>query len=668
MTRYIQLLYVLYINGFVAFFLCCGFLTWFIGIGTPLEAYLGETYYQIVEWYNQALLDLLLYGAYFWFVLALVYKPIPAWFMCWLTLAAIWFRYQLPPLSIIIDGQNHLFFPILGTFGVVIPCLFLANLKQRYGTWWASSAVFMQQSWPWWLFGKYGFAVLLGLTFLLSMQVRYYEGVTKAMASGVYARRDGLYVSDLALIHPNGYRVRLVPQIGIGEYQRYRELFQTFAGENNLILAQGIRRATWDNGSIQNKGTARLDRTLTYGRQLTTPPSITSVIRTVPVSKADHPNRNGRTLFLNADVTQDELSEAQLSELGERIETFNHVPHRFALIANGIHHLTVRSSIDLRNHSVLRNIAKYESQYELIVPWEPHHLKNIARELGNRGYTIEHVAYRQMVSWWSLFGPETFERHTQPKARFDLSSEELDEAIQIAEQRTLQSRRPGVGFSLTDTQTNTFFGGTPSRLRNESWPRNPESGKPLTFVFQTTRDKSTAPYLKDIWMIRIFIDYETYDGYDPAGLKILIDRHPSLHVDAWPLEDLNQMLQTEEQQPYLPPVIGKRRYLRAEASHFYNWQYLDMYLYGATRETSSQWYDRTDIVKERMQSNYASSKYSTWLAGQPDWIQNPEQPALPFFLQLEPGGKLMYGDAGVIYVFLDADDTSNEYITYGQSM
>lgn len=210
--------------------------------------------------------------------------------------------------------------------------------------------------------------------------------------------------------------------------------------------------------------------------------------------------------------------------------------------------------------------------------------------------------------------------------------------------------------SPSDEPNNSYllshFGGRPYFDKDEVWPIN-KKGKPLSFIFQVYND-GVINLPKEIKLLQFFYDWDEFpwDTKDDGWLvKIYkeVDIHNCKIIEC-------------------PDIIKKPKYCEIkfqEVLSLPDWEGLDTYNNDAFNmsceiNVDDPWEPYERVLSELVgEQDYRSQLdgYPKWVQGDNTFIDNNGKPLrLLFQLDSEKNANLMWGDAGLIYVYYDESD------------
>ncbi|MGV3696615.1 DUF1963 domain-containing protein [Flavobacterium sp.] len=199
------------------------------------------------------------------------------------------------------------------------------------------------------------------------------------------------------------------------------------------------------------------------------------------------------------------------------------------------------------------------------------------------------------------------------------------------------------------------FGGLPYFEKGEEWPKS-EEGNSLSFIFQVfNADGIHLP--KNIQLIQFYYGFEELPNFsDEDGWKVKIYEklNPENVVKIERPEDV-------ERPKFCNITFESRKSLP-------DWETIDEYIEGYTDlaeeiDGDNPW-DAHSEVEMKLTGN---DNYQSQLGGYPRWVQGDGTPEdentgrkseLLFQIDSEDNAGLMWGDAGLVYVFYDPVDKS----------
>ncbi|ASZ10729.1 DUF1963 domain-containing protein [Chitinophaga pendula] len=199
----------------------------------------------------------------------------------------------------------------------------------------------------------------------------------------------------------------------------------------------------------------------------------------------------------------------------------------------------------------------------------------------------------------------------------------------------------------------SHFGGTPYFEQGEAWPVT-EKGTPLAFIFQIINDGQIS-LPESIKVLQFYYDWENgpwdtpEDGWLVKTYRQIDPQAPSIAEKPYTRRLVKFCNITFEQVKSLPDWEG--------ISH---WNKNAEAIAGTINE-AEPWEAYDEAVKQLI----GEQSYRSQLGGYPKWLQAAADPAntaghpMPLLFQLDseshPG--LNWGDSGLVYVFLDENNT-----------
>lgn len=208
------------------------------------------------------------------------------------------------------------------------------------------------------------------------------------------------------------------------------------------------------------------------------------------------------------------------------------------------------------------------------------------------------------------------------------------------------------------SQLNSHFGGQPYFEIQESWPQS-KAGKNLDFIFQVFN----SPDLQmpdSIELIQFYYDWEEFP-WDTTDDGWLVKVYKSL--------DKEKTIVIEK-----PSELEKSKYCDIDfvsVKSLPDWEGLDVFCNNALKlacvlDEDESW-DLYDQVVTKLTG--FDDEYQSQLGGYPIWVQGESTPDnsegiptnLLFQIDSEDNADIMWGDAGLIYVFYDEKTEDIEF-------
>jgi uncharacterized protein YwqG len=269
------------------------------------------------------------------------------------------------------------------------------------------------------------------------------------------------------------------------------------------------------------------------------------------------------------------------------------------------------------------------------------------------------------MSFWkklsSLIGYDrlsnkTFEQYRQSLLKENLTSlADLEKLvvplIKKATKIIVQKATP----QQANTQTKSHFGGQPYFELGEDWPQT-KDGNDLQFVFQVfKRDGVLLP--PGIQLVQFYYDWET-NAFENEDDGWLVKTYENLDFEKmYPIETPTEIATATycevsfQTTPTLPDWEGIEQFSE-KASQL-----------SCVLNEDEPWESYQQIVQKLI----GEQVYQSQIGGYPTWVQGDSTPLttkdepmnLLFQIDSEGNANLMWGDAGLVYVFYD--ESSKEY-------
>ena len=200
-----------------------------------------------------------------------------------------------------------------------------------------------------------------------------------------------------------------------------------------------------------------------------------------------------------------------------------------------------------------------------------------------------------------------------------------------------------------DAELVSHFGGLPYCEAGERWPRR-SNGKPLHFVFQIF-NQANLEIPDAIRLIQFYYDLDAL-SFDTADGGWQVRIYKKLRIDNRVCAEPPALLDIT---PYCDV-----RFTRGQSLP--DWEGIDLFDPAASDlscvlNPDSPW----DCYQQAAQARVGDSEFGSQLGGYPQWIQGEDTPEaddgqpmkLLFQVDSSPQAGLMWGDAGLVYVFYD---------------
>ncbi|MFT6644571.1 MAG: hypothetical protein ACJAX5_002206 [Patiriisocius sp.] len=610
--------------------------------------------------------NLVIYLSMFWIPLIIFSPRLPKFPLLWLSISAFWFSYGAMPLPFLLPQDSINLSFMLCLVQISIGLITLARLYQTNGSYCLAYSQVTAGTWS--LSGWFRRWVPISIL-LMVMSILYLPlsalMISKALTLFPYAALDGIYIREGHYQNAEGKSVRLVGMVHVGERETYHAIFDSFVGPSTVVLEELVGGDQQTQGHIDN----------IYGLQ-TSKEVILQPIASRYLKDKDVTVRN-------ADVKQTSLAPETLSwirSLGEN------PPLRIPFILSQLFDSETEEARKLyeqlefdivtrRDISLIAHLTVALAEFDtVIVPWGAAHMPEVERHLYSENFRLEKTTNHRILSWSSI----TAEKHN-PRVEQHYSDDELLSVIATAQIKLLASKQAGIELisgpaNKTDESKQTYFGGLPKRLGNESWPHNPQTGKPMAFIAQISRNEINADFMGRISKVRVFVDYEKFTGLNEHGTYAIwaSTTDETLAPETqWPtsvIDSLKSHFATSDyyynQAPFLQypivqqPAIFVDDSLRPDSPS------------DLSRDQFQHWRTLADEAEKSFKAKHPRIKSafdSGILGGHPYWVQYPEPQDIPLLLQLYPPREMQWGDAGHFYLFMDKSNPKNGAILIAQS-
>jgi len=211
---------------------------------------------------------------------------------------------------------------------------------------------------------------------------------------------------------------------------------------------------------------------------------------------------------------------------------------------------------------------------------------------------------------------------------------------------------------IENTQMKSHFGGHPLFLEGEEWPKS-KKGDNLSFIFQVfNTGKNNIP--QDIKLIQFYYDFEEF----PWTTK----------DDGWLVKTYKNIDHKKVVTITNPVELREPKYCEVEfekVTSLPNWEGISIYNADACElscilNEDEPWSSYENEVEKLI----GEPNYMSQFGGYPRWVQGECTPQkkdgsymdLLFQIDSEDNAGLMWGDAGLIYVFYDDSNSKVEFI------
>lgn len=271
-----------------------------------------------------------------------------------------------------------------------------------------------------------------------------------------------------------------------------------------------------------------------------------------------------------------------------------------------------------------------------------------------------------MSLWKKLFGKSN-------KNNFDSQLKEYKKELDALDLKTLSDLenlvKPLIKVSTKlevlssskppeNSQLKSHFGGQPYFEKEESWPKS-KAGKHLDFIFQVFNTPDLQ--LPDsIALIQFYYDWDEFP-WDTSDDGWLVKTYKTID---------KEKIKTIEK----PSELEKSKYCEIDfktVKSLPDWEGLDVYCNKALKlacvlDEDESW-DLYDQIVTKLTG--IDDQYQSQLGGFPRWVQGEATPdnskrnptKLLFQIDSEDNADIMWGDAGLIYVFYDEETEDIEF-------
>lgn len=607
----------------------------------------------------------------FWIPLIIFSPRLPKFPLLWLSVSAIWFSYGAMPLPFLLPHDPINLHFILCLVQISIGLITLARIYQTNGFFGLTYSQVTAGSWSLsdWFRRWVPISVLLMVVSILYLPLTALMIPKVLTASYAYPAIDGIYIREGHYRNDTGKSVRLVGMMHVGERETYHAIFDSFVGPSTIVLEELVGGDRDPQGGVDN----------IYGLETS------KEVILQPIASRYLKDRD--VTVRNADVKQSSFAPETLAwirSLGEspslRIPFM--LSQLFERATEEERELYEQLEFDIvtrRDISLIAHLTVALAEFDtVIVPWGALHMPAVESHLHSQNFRLEKATHHRILSWSSI----TVKKHqpeAQPQPERHYSDDELLSVIATSEIKMLASKQPGVELmsrpaNNTNKAKQDYFGGLPSRFGNESWPHNPQTGKPMAFIAQISQNDINADFMGTVSMIRIFVDYDKFTGLNEHGTYAI-----------W-TSTTNETLAPETQWP--TSVIDSLKSHFASSDYYYHQApfpqhpivqqpaiFMDDSLRpdspaDLSRDQFRHWHRLADEAEKSFKTKYPEIKTafdSSILGGHPYWVQYPEPQSIPLFLQLYPPGEMQWGDAGHFYLFMDQSNPEKGTILIGQS-
>lgn len=621
-----------------------------------------------------------------WLVTGWDRPRLPTWLFFLPALSVLWLNWAGGvPLPFLLDPwAPGLLISALTWTQVTIAILVLASTRRRFGRWWVPASAlgpYRPGAGP--VFGRllrHGAALVLAV--LLLSPLALLEWLQRSSGAWLSFAPGGMQLADATFEDPVGRRVRLVAMAHVGERGAYERLYRSFRSANAIVLEEGV---TDREGRIGPATAPDAQRWILPPREPHRLMAQPAVSQFGPATRVDAPDAmppGEAVAVFRADVDASDLSEETLAHVrwGERVLGAGLRSGSWLTLLDGGPEVDperfFEEVLERRNDVLLGHLDRALARFdEVIVPWGALHMPGLAAGLAARGFRLDEDSIRRhrLVSWAARAQPLLTDENRRELRRFDEDAYAgwLDQELA---RRYADAREGWVFRPAGDDDAavpGTWFGGLPTRFEGEAWPRNPETGRPLSFVAEITRDADNEAFLGAIERLQVFLDYDAFFGGDEtAGYEIRVTRRDALRrpVTAWSEGELAALEADFEESEYGAVFRTPKQPVTMELRRTVSVGFLEAPIRLSLPEVRA-WHDVAFALEARWAEAHPDvlEPYErSVLGGRPAWVQGEEDAPLPFFLQLYPDGPLMWGDMGHLYLFLDPERLEAGMVLRGQ--
>jgi len=270
------------------------------------------------------------------------------------------------------------------------------------------------------------------------------------------------------------------------------------------------------------------------------------------------------------------------------------------------------------------------------------------------------------------------EQEVQKRNSFLESHPQLDETLQE--------------LYLQEQNTETYFGGFPILLPEERWPTHPKTGNALTFIGQIINDEVSKEFMKNVQLVRIFMDFEEEDdGKNLVALQytqVLVSTDEIVQLNKPSFEEFKALQATNQEYSIIHPRYTESPKKVTSIPPYYEYlrdfiesQYTildkpvlheDQLIVDTFHELHQKQEERKEVLMKlihkhilEMSPHTMETSFEICILGYPFFLQNEEweiensnSEKLPFFLQL-PDSAINYGTRQYPsvshYIYLDPE-------------
>ena len=652
---------------------------------TVLDTLLGATGNSAIHGARQLVAYTVMALAGLWlFAFVLLGDLLRKWLLFWLALSVFWLNGGGQPVGLFFeDVFDPRYQHSLVALQVGIASLTLILVRRRYGHWWVTTAVPVRIDSKFfaWLGRFLSRAFVIGLLWLSYQPLGVMSMLEQSTGGYLSFTWDGVLTREVEFEDPETGTVRLIGMMHFGEPLAYQALLESFEAPNSIILEEGI---TDRSGLLPELSPTPRRRHFTGGIRIQ--PTMEEVRGVQRIEHAQE--RHGWVNLKNADVDAAELNPETLEwtrqfvELRER-STREEFPLLFILTELGatLPEGVFNEILFTRNDRLMAELETVRGEFnQIIVPWGALHMPGIEHALKEIGYTPTERERRWTLLHWKTLADLVNRSRTRQERT--LSRDALEAYAERSRQAMFLTRKPALELlplAETDPESDGnpigFSGGLPTRYEGEQWPRNGETGMPLGFLLEITRDEAHADFFGEVNRLRLFVDYSEFLGdNEESAYAVLIDRvgDPERTVVNWSEEELAALAAEfgPAQRDYNAELTWPYTALDLRPTVLVDRELMPSRPYGVDRPTMLEWFD----ISDRVQAAFAAANPGfrlendgSFLGGHPQWIQGEQgRIELPFFLQFYPPDDMNWADAGIFYLFLDKENP-NEVVLLGQS-
>lgn len=275
-----------------------------------------------------------------------------------------------------------------------------------------------------------------------------------------------------------------------------------------------------------------------------------------------------------------------------------------------------------------------------------------------------------MSFWERLFGSQDksenlqntdscFDKYRSELNKLGLKSlNDLEELVKPIIRKSTKIELQKASNPPDDSQLISHFGGQPYFEKGEEWPKT-KTGKPLEFIFQIY-NKTELEIPDNIELIQFYYNWDE-SPWDTGD-------------DGWLVKIYKRVSQDNTIKIEKPEVLEKSNYCEITfkaIESLPDWEGIDVFSNKASQlscvlDENEPWESYDKIISKLIgKQDYQSQLggYPTWAQGESTPLDSNENPVkLLFQIDSEDNAGLMWGDAGLIYIFYEEKNERIEFM------